>query len=254
METSRHHAGRQQGSVPQNVPWRMVDALAIVLAYLLFQVLLAGGLGVGPYDPALLGVKAASDVMAVLAACTLLRMLGSARNDGRPVSVLLGLRAPVPGWEGRALRALLAGGIAYGAALWAVGRALAALGVRPEDVPVQAVAALVGEASSARVVAVAVAVGVLVAPVGEELLYRVVLYLPLRDRVGPVAAAVVVGVVFAMLHGHAPGLGPFFVLSVLFTGLFEATGSIWVPIAVHGAYNAANIALLRVAWGPPGGA
>ena len=87
---------------------------------------------------------------------------------------------------------------------------------------------------------------VVLAPVSEELLFRGVLYLPVRSRIGSVGAGLVVSVLFAAVHWNLAGLVHLFILALLLTALLEATGSMIVPILVHSVHNCASLAIILV--------
>ena len=52
---------------------------------------------------------------------------------------------------------------------------------------------------------------------------------------------------FALIHGDVAIFVPLFVLALALTWLYEQTGSLLAPIAVHGLFNAANLVLLVLA-------
>jgi len=85
---------------------------------------------------------------------------------------------------------------------------------------------------------------VLVAPFVEEPLFRGLLYLPLRSRLGPVGAGLLVSLVFALVHSAWSALLPMFVLALAFTWLLEATRTLWAPIAAHMLFNGVMIVLI----------
>jgi membrane protease YdiL (CAAX protease family) len=93
-------------------------------------------------------------------------------------------------------------------------------------------------------------------PFTEELIFRGMLYLPLRSRYGVLPAAVLTSMVFAALHSYPAGTGMtawvtmglvwlhLFVLGTVFCALIERTESLWAPIFIHGLYNAIMIAVI----------
>ncbi len=102
----------------------------------------------------------------------------------------------------------------------------------------------------------AVVVIVLLVPVVEELIFRVVLYLPLRQRMGTVRAAVMVSVLFAVMHLYPAGdsvdflmnallvTGHLFIVSIFFTLLLERSRTVLAPVIGHAVYNAVVLALV----------
>lgn len=84
------------------------------------------------------------------------------------------------------------------------------------------------------------------APLLEEVLFRGMLLPLLLRRWGAGAAVVVVSVLFALIHFHVPSLVPLFVVAAACSLAYIATGSILVPVALHGIFNAVNLGLLMV--------
>lgn len=96
---------------------------------------------------------------------------------------------------------------------------------------------------NARVLAF-IFLAVVAAPLTEEVIFRGVLYLPLRGRYGPVAAAVLVSLIFASIHGYLAGVLPLFILALIFTWLLEKTGTLLWPILAHAAYNGTMVLIM----------
>ncbi len=90
---------------------------------------------------------------------------------------------------------------------------------------------------------VVVALGGLVVPLGEELLFRGVGYGALR-RYGRVVAAVATAVVFALAHGVNVVFAAALVLGLLNAALYERTRSIWPCVAAHATFNLISFALV----------
>ncbi|HEX2087437.1 MAG TPA: CPBP family intramembrane glutamic endopeptidase [Solirubrobacteraceae bacterium] len=84
-----------------------------------------------------------------------------------------------------------------------------------------------------------------VAPLGEEFLFRGFLYPSLRNGLGIAWAAVVTGVIFGLLHGlsSAPeNLLPLAALGAALCLIYQATGSLYPCIALHAINNAIALA------------
>jgi hypothetical protein len=90
---------------------------------------------------------------------------------------------------------------------------------------------------------------VVAAPVTEELIFRGVLYLPMRQRYGPVTASIVVSLIFAAIHGYLAGVAPLFVLALIFTWLLEKTGTLFWPILAHAVYNGTMVVIMLLLGG-----
>lgn len=82
---------------------------------------------------------------------------------------------------------------------------------------------------------------VLVAPFCEELLFRGFLYPVAKKFTGPWLAAFSSALFFAAAHGNLAALLPLFIFGGLLVLLYEKTGSIWAPIAVHFCFNSATV-------------
>ncbi len=86
----------------------------------------------------------------------------------------------------------------------------------------------------------------LLAPFGEELLFRGLVYRWLKDLWGPMTAAPISATLFASAHFYYPL--PHMLL-VAFLGLvlaisYERSASIWVPIGIHAAQNTTVVVLI----------
>ena len=82
---------------------------------------------------------------------------------------------------------------------------------------------------------------IVLAPIAEEILFRGFMYRAARNSVGPTIAAVIVGVIFGLIHlsdAEAAPLVPLLaVLGALMCVLYERTGSLAAPIALHVVNN-----------------
>jgi len=88
---------------------------------------------------------------------------------------------------------------------------------------------------------------VIVAPICEETVFRGYLYAAAKRFAGPGAAAVCSALLFAVAHGQLATLLPLFVLGLLLVWLYERTGSLWAPVAVHFCFNGATVLLQAIA-------
>jgi membrane protease YdiL (CAAX protease family) len=76
----------------------------------------------------------------------------------------------------------------------------------------------------------------------EELMFRGYVLQRLNDRAGRLASIIVSSLIFAVLHGFNPGADAFGVFNTTIIGvilcvLFFRTGSLWMPIGFHTAWN-----------------
>ncbi len=141
---------------------------------------------------------------------------------------------------------LLAGGWGYLASLvpvFAMNRLVNVLGWRaPEGVhPFFGIVQHAPGLMTAAWVALAV---VVLAPLAEELLFRVVLQGALEARLPPVAAVVLTALAFALIH-FAPGRPdalPLFPLALVLGYTYYRRRSYLAVVVLHGLFNAVNLA------------
>jgi len=84
---------------------------------------------------------------------------------------------------------------------------------------------------------------VIVAPVCEEIVFRGYLYPAAKKFAGPWIAGLCSALIFSAAHGNLPALIPLFVFGCVLAFIYEKTGSILVPIAVHLCFNGATVGL-----------
>ncbi|MDP3072167.1 MAG: CPBP family intramembrane metalloprotease [Opitutaceae bacterium] len=149
--------------------------------------------------------------------------------------------AQAPGWV------LLAGAVTFLASFpliagtAAVAQQLAqAAGFPPQ--PQDAITMLI-HMESRGLLAAMIVLAVVVAPVGEEMVFRGGVFRFLRGRVPRWAALLLPGVFFAALHVNwrtfagLDSFAPLVVLAVLFSLAYERTGHLGVPIVAHALFN-----------------
>jgi membrane protease YdiL (CAAX protease family) len=85
---------------------------------------------------------------------------------------------------------------------------------------------------------------VAVAPVFEECLFRGILLPLFSRRLGMGAGIFMTSLLFASIHFHLPSLIPLMVVAAGFSLAYVYSGSLWVPILMHGMFNGVNLALL----------
>ena len=78
---------------------------------------------------------------------------------------------------------------------------------------------------------------VLVAPIQEEVFYRLLLFRKLQESYSVVVSIVITSFIFAVVHWNLPGLFAYFTIGAVFTYLYYLTGNIWINIMVHAIYN-----------------
>jgi uncharacterized protein len=85
---------------------------------------------------------------------------------------------------------------------------------------------------------------VFIAPVAEETLFRGFFYGIAKRFTDRWFAAVLVSLLFALVHQHVASTVPLFILAMGLTLAYEATGCLLVPIFMHALFNGWNILVL----------
>jgi membrane protease YdiL (CAAX protease family) len=84
------------------------------------------------------------------------------------------------------------------------------------------------------------------APVGEELLFRGILYPTIKQAGFPKIALWATSLAFAAIHSNIEIFLPLFVLSLLLTFLYEKTNNLLAPITAHAVFNAVQLVYLYI--------
>ena len=82
---------------------------------------------------------------------------------------------------------------------------------------------------------------VIAAPICEEIVFRGYLYPATKRFAGPWAAGICSALIFASAHGSLSALLPLFIFGCVLVFVYEKTGSLWAPIAVHFCFNGATV-------------
>jgi len=228
---------------PKVARWSLAQALCMLLAFVLLQVMFALLGTLAAKNNSLVGLQASAANLAMLA---LVWFFLKARtgSDAEALSAigLLRDRSAVETLRAAAkplvvcVTGLLAWSLAYALCLQA-------RGVQPPDQPLVKWFIERLEQGAAWQAGTLILAAVVLAPLVEEVMFRGLLYLPLRTKFGPVTAGVIVAAVFAAVHMYAAGAGHFFILGLMLVWLVEATGTLWTPVLVHCLYNGLMIAL-----------
>jgi len=85
---------------------------------------------------------------------------------------------------------------------------------------------------------------VLIAPIGEEIIFRGILYPWAKRRFSQQVALWGTAIFFGVIHANLSSFLPLTLLAVILVGLYEYTGNLLAPIAVHFVFNGANFVAL----------
>ena len=106
---------------------------------------------------------------------------------------------------------------------------------------VQETVKLLQESKDPLVIGLMAATAVLVAPVCEEVVFRGYFYPVAKRFAGAWPAALCSAMVFAAAHGNLTALLPLFLFGLALVFIYEKTGSLWAPVAVHFCFNGATV-------------
>ena len=81
-------------------------------------------------------------------------------------------------------------------------------------------------------------------PIAEEIFFRGFMYPAVRKKWGIAAGVIGTSVLFSLLHTHIVGFLPILALGMLLAYLYEKTGSLVVPMAVHMIHNVGMVVLV----------
>jgi len=88
--------------------------------------------------------------------------------------------------------------------------------------------------------------GGVVAPIKEEMLFRGLIYPPLRKALGRGKGMLLTGLFFATLHFDIVRFLPLLIGGVLLAWLYERSSSIWPAVVAHGTWNILMAAALWI--------
>ena len=83
----------------------------------------------------------------------------------------------------------------------------------------------------------------LAAPLAEETFFRGFLFPGLRNRLGTLRAALASSLFFAVLHFNVGSIIPFTVIGMLLAWAYVVSGSLWMAIGAHFAFNAISFVI-----------
>ena len=84
--------------------------------------------------------------------------------------------------------------------------------------------------------------GIVIAPLVEEIFFRGFLFTGLREKYGWIAAALISSALFAAMHLQPLTMLPIFLMGLIFSYLYQRTGSIWPAVIMHFTTNTLGLA------------
>ena len=108
---------------------------------------------------------------------------------------------------------------------------------------VQETVKILQKSTNPQIISLMAIAAVIAAPLCEEIVFRGYLYAAAKRFAGPWAAGICSALVFAAAHGSLAALLPLFVFGCLLVFIYERTGSLWAPIAVHFCFNGATVVI-----------
>lgn len=193
----------------------------------LIVIVVAGAFGASTSDPPP-GINIGLTVvqnLALVGAAFFFAML-----SGRPAAADFGLR-PTRLW--RSVRLLIAVWVGFFvlSGLWALALSLEQQQTLPDEL---------GAGDSLVNALVVIGLVTVIAPLGEELFFRGFFFGALRNWRGPIIAAILTGGLFGLVHVGSSPIGYLVPLAIFGIGLcllYEWTGSLYPPIALHALNN-----------------
>lgn len=83
-----------------------------------------------------------------------------------------------------------------------------------------------------------IVLGVVIAPIAEEFVFRFFLFGVMRRYLGRTLALLASSLLFAAVHAHLPSLAPLFAFALCLALAYEWSGSILVSMTMHSLFNA----------------
>jgi membrane protease YdiL (CAAX protease family) len=93
-------------------------------------------------------------------------------------------------------------------------------------------------------------VTILLAPLGEETLFRGILYSTIKQAGFPRIAFWVSSILFGLIHANMGAFLPLVVLAMILALIYEKTDNLLAPIAAHATFNAVEFTFMLIAPAP----
>lgn len=113
------------------------------------------------------------------------------------------------------------------------------LGSKPQEA-----VTLVRETSDMGLLVAMAVAAIVVAPIAEEVIFRGYLYPVLKRFTDRWFASVFTGVFFGVIHFNLMALPMLALMGVVLAVIYEKSGSLWVPVGCHAAFNATSVGVM----------
>ena len=100
------------------------------------------------------------------------------------------------------------------------------------------------ETNDIALIAAMISAAVIGAPIAEEIIFRGYLYPVAKKYTSQWFAVLFTGVLFGVVHMNLMGFPQLALIGILLAILYEITGSLWVPIFCHMAFNGMSMSLM----------
>lgn len=120
---------------------------------------------------------------------------------------------------------------------------LEGLGVIGEAEPQELITLLQGGGDPLAIVLLAI-FAIVLAPIVEELIFRGCLYRFLKSQSTLLAAQIMSGILFSLIHFNLFSFLPLVIVGILLARVYEKSGSILTPICFHALFNGFNLLIL----------
>ncbi|MFT6241021.1 MAG: membrane protease YdiL (CAAX protease family) [Akkermansiaceae bacterium] len=108
----------------------------------------------------------------------------------------------------------------------------------------QVMVKLLKETPNMALVAAIVFSAVIVAPIAEEIIFRGYIYPVVKRYTERWFAGLFSGLLFGVIHFNLMGLPQLALMGIVLVVLYELTGSLWVTIGCHAAFNGTTVGLV----------
>jgi membrane protease YdiL (CAAX protease family) len=109
--------------------------------------------------------------------------------------------------------------------------------------PIEPIQALLFQQRDPAVIILLVVLSCVIAPVAEELFFRGVVFAAIRHKTTRGWAIFLSGAAFSLVHTNVVGFLPIMLIGMFLSYIYERTGSLVAPIAVHIVHNTFLLAL-----------